>query len=170
VWSWEPAWEREPEALEREVAEQGERLMARAGHLDVLALDTAGLLGAQERLDAQHAGEPLEALAACVQRTWSLTREIATRAFLAEERGGRVIYIAPAGDGAHVQAARAGIENLARTLSVEWARHGVTAVTIAPGADTAADEVAALGAYLASPAGAYFSGCVLELGGPRARS
>jgi hypothetical protein len=30
--------------------------------------------------------------------------------------------------------------------------------------------VAALGAYLASPAGAYFSGCVLELGGPRARS
>ncbi len=41
----------------------------------------------------------------------------------------------------------------------------ITAVTIAPGAATTAGEVAALTAYLASPAGAYFSGCLLDLRG-----
>jgi NAD(P)-dependent dehydrogenase (short-subunit alcohol dehydrogenase family) len=84
-----------------------------------------------------------------------------------------VLYIAPpAGhgqsDGAalHAAAARAGLENLARTLSIEWARHGVTPVAIAPGPDSSAGEVAALVAYLASPAGSYFSGCLLDLRGP----
>jgi hypothetical protein len=45
-------------------------------------------------------------------------------------------------------------------------------VTIAPGTETGAGEVAALSAYLASPAGAYFSGCLLDLRGkaPSARS
>ena len=68
--------------------------------------------------------------------------------------------------GEHAPAACAGLENLARTLSIEWARHGITTVTIAPGAETPAGEVAALTAYLASPAGAYFSGCLLDLRGP----
>jgi hypothetical protein len=39
-------------------------------------------------------------------------------------------------------------------------------VTIAPGDSTSASELAALTAYLASEAGAYFSGCLLDLGGP----
>ena len=64
----------------------------------------------------------------------------------------------------HADAACAGLENLARTLSIEWARHGITPVTIAPGA-SAMGEAAALVAYLASPAGAYFSGCLLDLPG-----
>ncbi len=63
------------------------------------------------------------------------------------------------------KAARAGAENLARTLSVEWARHEITVVTIALGDVTAPGEAAALTAYLASPAGAYFSGCQLDLRG-----
>ena len=83
-------------------------------------------------------------------------------------RGGRIVYIAPSPqDGAHAEAARAGLENLSRTLSIEWARHQTTTVTIAPGDETAAQEVAALVAYLASPAGAYFSGCLLDLRGVR---
>jgi NAD(P)-dependent dehydrogenase (short-subunit alcohol dehydrogenase family) len=48
---------------------------------------------------------------------------------------------------------------------VEWARHSITVVAIAPGAASTAEEVAALCAYLASPAGAYFSGCLLDLRG-----
>jgi hypothetical protein len=77
-----------------------------------------------------------------------------------------VVYVAPAaGSGDRAEAARAGLENLGRTLSVEWARYGVTLVTIAPGAQTATTDVAALIAYLASPAGAYFSGCLLDLRG-----
>ena len=72
-----------------------------------------------------------------------------------------------AGDAAdartHARAARAGLENLARTTSIEWARYGITTVAITPGRDTTGDTLAALCAYLASPAGAYFSGCVLAL-------
>ena len=83
----------------------------------------------------------------------------------------RIVYLAPAPGadrsevGQQADAARAGLENLARTLSIEWARHEITLVTIAPGDTTAAGEVAALTAYLASPAGAYFSGCLLDLRG-----
>jgi hypothetical protein len=86
-------------------------------------------------------------------------------AFLAGD-GGRIVYLAPsAADGEFSDAAGAALENLIRTLSVEWARHDVTAVTIVPGAQSTANEVAGLVAYLASPAGAYFSGCRLDLGG-----
>ncbi len=82
-------------------------------------------------------------------------------------KAGRIVYLAPAPDaGAPAPAACAGLENLARTLSIEWARHGITTVTVAPGVRTTAGEVAALTAYLASPAGAYFSGCLLDLRGP----
>ena len=63
--------------------------------------------------------------------------------------------------------AAAGLENLARTLSIEWARHGITTVAVAPGEDTSAAELAALACYLLSPAGAYFSGCLMDLRGPR---
>ena len=105
-------------------------------------------------------------LRTCLDATWNVTRAVVNRAFLPAERGGRIIYLAPAPDaGQYADAARAGLENLSRTLSVEWARHGVTVVTIAPGERSTADEVAALTAYLASPASAYFSGCLLDLRG-----
>src|SRR5207245_2178300 len=78
--------------------------------------------------------------------------------------GGRIVLLAPRpGAGPHAEAATAGIENLARTLSIEWARHSITAVAVAPGARTPAGELAAVTAYLLSPAGAYFSGCLLDL-------
>ena len=54
-----------------------------------------------------------------------------------------------------------GLENIARTLSIEWARHGVRHVRARPGPETTDAEVAALVAFLASPAGAYVSGTVL---------
>jgi citronellol/citronellal dehydrogenase len=118
------------------------------------------------------------ALRTCLDATWNVTRAVVNLAFLGAEpsssdRPGsgsatrRIVYLAPASAaGEHAGAARAGLENLARTLSIEWARHGITLVTIAPGEATAAGEVAALAAYLASPAGAYFSGCLLDLRGP----
>lgn len=81
-------------------------------------------------------------------------------------RGGRIVYLAPAPSaGERSDAVRAGLENLARTLSIEWARHRITTVTIALGDTTTPGEAAALTAYLASPAGAYFSGCQLDLRG-----
>jgi hypothetical protein len=78
--------------------------------------------------------------------------------------GGLVVLLAPRPGDAHREAARSGLENLARTLSIEWARFGVRPVAILPGSATEAAEVAELVAYLASPAGAYYSGCAFTLG------
>ncbi|HWY90895.1 MAG TPA: SDR family NAD(P)-dependent oxidoreductase [Solirubrobacteraceae bacterium] len=110
-------------------------------------------------------------LHACLEGAWNATRTVVNHAILPAGRGGRIVYLAPppgADRSKIVQqagAARAGLENLARTLSVEWARHRITVVTIALGDTTAPGEAAALTAYLASPAGAYFSGCLLDLRG-----
>ncbi len=98
------------------------------------------------------------------------TLELAWRAvrgaqLYASGQGGRLVFVGPrAGAGRHHEAARAGLENLARTLSVEWARFGVTGVAIAPGPATGAAEVGELVSYLLSPAGGYFSGCRFSLG------
>ena len=77
---------------------------------------------------------------------------------------GLIVLLAPAPGDAHHSAARAGLENLSRTLSVEWAQHAIRPVTVLQGGDDAA--TAELVAYLASPAGAYFSGCAITLRPP----
>ncbi|HWD10342.1 MAG TPA: hypothetical protein VG366_00750 [Solirubrobacteraceae bacterium] len=154
-------------ALERSL----DAARAQLGEIDVLVIDAAALFAAAAEPAADAGGR--EMLIGCLQASWNVTRTLVNSAFLARaagERGGRIVYIAPAPDaGAHADAARAGLENLARTLSIEWARYAITPVTIAPGTATPAGEVAALTAYLASPAGAYFSGCLLDLRGPGGR-
>jgi NAD(P)-dependent dehydrogenase (short-subunit alcohol dehydrogenase family) len=143
-----------------------------AGRIDLLAVDGADLFAQ----GLARGGDGHAALRACMDAAWNATRAVVNGAFLSAEPSlpaepspptRRIVYLAPAPDaGEHAGAACAGLENLARTLSIEWARHGVNTVTIAPGAETPAGEVAALTAYLASPAGAYFSGCLLDLRGP----
>lgn len=157
-----------PEYEQTRVEAALERALAVTGSVDLLAVDGASLFASA--LSGQ-SGDARAALRGCLDASWSVTRALAERAFLPDSRGGRVVFIAPAPDaGEHADAARAGLENLARTLSIEWARRGVTVVTIAlagarDGA-SAASEAAVLTAYLASPAGAYFSGCLLDLRGP----
>lgn len=75
---------------------------------------------------------------------------------------GLIVLLAPAPGDAHATAARAGLENLSRTLSIEWARFGTRPVTLLPGPDTEPGAVAELVAYLASPAGGYFAGCAFS--------
>jgi NAD(P)-dependent dehydrogenase (short-subunit alcohol dehydrogenase family) len=141
------------EQLDAELA----RALGQCERIDMLAVDGAGIFSA--------AGASRAGLAVCLQATWNVTRALANAALI-PQGGGRVAYLAPAPDaGPHAQAARAGLENLGRTLSIEWARHAITPVTIAPGATTAPGEVAAVVAYLCSAAGAYFSGCLLDMGG-----
>jgi citronellol/citronellal dehydrogenase len=105
-----------------------------------------------------------QALRAALDGAWNATRAAANGAFIAAADGGKVINLAPppsAGPGA--VAAAAGLENMARTLSIEWSRYGIRVTTIAPGDTATPAQVATLVAFLASPAGDYYSGCRFAL-------
>ena len=132
-----------------------------------------------------------------VQGTWQMTHAAATKAFIPQNEGKVISLTVSPHMGfpgmAHTGAARAAVENMMRTLSVEWARFGVRLVAVAVGQfDTETlrtkypkqivenvagtvplgrlgteKEMAWLVAYLASPAGDFFSGCVVTIDGAR---
>jgi NAD(P)-dependent dehydrogenase (short-subunit alcohol dehydrogenase family) len=158
----------EETAIEQAAQQAVERALADSRTVELLVVDCASVFaraGGGAGAGGGNAEGPREALRACLDSAWNVTRAVVDGAFLPSARGGRIVYLAPSADGGeYADAACAGLENLARTLSIEWARHGITPVTIEPGASPAG-EVAALVAYLASPAGAYFSGCLLDLRG-----
>ena len=112
--------------------------------------------------DGSEAGD----VRAALDGAWLSIRPVATAAMI-EHGGGRIVLLAPPPGGAVAAGVRAGLENLARTLSVEWARFAVRPVAILPGSATSSAEVAELAAFLASPAGEYYSGCAFELGAAR---
>jgi NAD(P)-dependent dehydrogenase (short-subunit alcohol dehydrogenase family) len=91
---------------------------------------------------------------------WGAVLATAVEGLIAAGRGGRLVFIAP---GAGAPLAAAALENLSRSLSVEWARHSITAVTLVPASATDPVQLATVVAYLLSPAGAYLSGARLEL-------
>jgi NAD(P)-dependent dehydrogenase (short-subunit alcohol dehydrogenase family) len=132
-----------------------------------------------------------------VQGTWQMTHAAATKAFIPQGEGKVVSITVSPHMGfpgmVHTGAARAAVENMMRTLSVEWARFGIRLVAVAIGqfdtetlrtkypkaiVDNVAatvplgrlgteDEMAWLMAYLASPAGDFLSGCVITVDGAR---
>ena len=103
-----------------------------------------------------------------VQGTWQMTHAAATKAFIPQGEGKVVSITVSPHMGfpgmVHTGAARAAVENMMRTLSVEWARFAVTVVAICPGSRTTDEELAELVCFLLSPAGGYFSGCRFDLG------
>ena len=132
-----------------------------------------------------------------VQGTWQMTHAAATKAFIPQKCGKVVSITVSPHMGfpgmVHTGAARAAVENMMRTLSVEWSRFGIRLLAVAIGqfdtetlrtkypkaiVDNVAgtvplgrlgteDEMAWLMAYLASPAGDFFSGCVITIDGAR---
>jgi len=119
--------------------------------------------------------------------TFYVTREVAVRCMIPKGRGRIVNITANVARGfpgmVHTGAARAGVENMTKTLAVEWAQHGIAVNAIAPGIirSTGTDryppellelsrtrtpqkrlgtpeEVAELCAYLASEAAAFVTG------------
>ncbi len=115
--------------------------------VDVLVVDAAARFASARGVDA---------VRAALDGAWAAIQPQADGAKL-------IVLLAPPPGDAHAEAARAGLENLARTLSIEWARLGIRPVAIHPGEKTPAGEVAELAAFLASPAGAYYSGCRFDL-------
>lgn len=134
-----------PLALELHDDDEEAAALAAAGRIDTLVLDARSLAEVPHVLDA----------------AWTVVRAVATAAMIPDERGGKIALVAPPPPA---EAARAGLENMARTLSIEWARFGIRATALAPGKASTEQEIAALLAYLASPAGDYFSGSRLSLG------
>jgi NAD(P)-dependent dehydrogenase (short-subunit alcohol dehydrogenase family) len=69
--------------------------------------------------------------------TWFMTHAVATRAMLVQKRGRIVNIIAQMWRGfpgmVHTGAARAGVDNMTKSLAVEWAPYGVRVNAIAPG-------------------------------------
>ena len=114
---------------------------------DVLVVDGAALFASAAGVDA---------VRAALDGTWDAIQPAAQHPML-------ILLLAPPPGDAHAEAARAGLENLARTLSIEWARLAIRPVAIHPGTATPAGEVAELAAFLTSPAGAYYSGCRFDL-------
>lgn len=132
-----------------------------------------------------------------VNGTWLMTHAAATKAFIPQE-GGKVLSVTLSPHNGmpgmvHSGAARAAVENMMRTLSIEWARFGIKTCALAAGhfatetlltkypqeiVDNVArsiplqrtgrsEEMAWLVAYLASPAGDFFSGTTITLDGAR---
>ncbi len=143
-----------PEADEAAVQAALAGATAEVGSLDALVLDAAALFG----------DGGAEGLLTSTAVLWNAARAAAQAGML--ESGGRIVLLAPAAGRPFSAPAAAALENLARTLSIEWARFAITTVAVAPGGQTAAAELAALACWLLSPAGAYFSGCLMDLRGP----
>ena len=138
------------------------------------------------------AGAPIGRLN--LDAVWSLTRSVAVRSMI-PRREGLIVFIGFSPlrgmpGFAHACAARAAVANLAAGLALEWSRHRIRTVCLALGTILTEglhqygeeaierwrrsvplgrlgtpDEVAALIAFLATPAGAYITGTTIAIDG-----
>jgi hypothetical protein len=123
-------------------------------------LDDDALAAAADRLGAVEAivcdghalfdaaGGGMPGLRAAADGCFAAARALANAAFIPAGRG-KVVLLAP-----EDRATAAALENTARTLSIEWARHGIVITCV-----HARARSDALVAFLCSQAGDYYSGC-----------
>ncbi|HEX4670122.1 MAG TPA: SDR family oxidoreductase [Solirubrobacterales bacterium] len=170
-------------------------LLERHGRLDVLVNNAGGqFLSPAEAITPKGFRTVIDLN---IQGTWLMTHAAATRAFI-PQGGGKVLSVTLSPHNGmpgmvHSGAARAAVENMMRTLAVEWARFGIKTVALAAGQFATEtlltkypqvvvdnlersipigragrpEEMAWLVAYLASPAGDFFSGTTITIDGAR---
>jgi citronellol/citronellal dehydrogenase len=182
---------RDEEAVERLF----DGLIERHGRLDVLVNNAGGqFLSPAEAISPKGFRTVIELN---VHGTWLMTHAAATKAFI-PQGGGKVLSVTLSPHNGmpgmvHSGAARAAVENMMRTLAIEWARFGIKTCALAAGqfmTETMktkypqvvvdnlersipigragrSEEMAWLVAYLASPAGDFFSGTTITIDGAR---
>jgi citronellol/citronellal dehydrogenase len=170
-------------------------LLERHGRLDVLVNNAGGqFLSPAEAISPKGFRTVIDLN---VNGTWLMTHAAATKAFIPQGEGKILSVTLSPHNGmpgmVHSGAARAAVENMMRTLAIEWARFGIKTCALAAGQfatetlltkypqvviDNLArsipigrpgrsEEMAWLIAYLASPAGDFFSGTTITLDGAR---
>ncbi len=182
---------RDEEAVERLV----DGVLERHERLDVLVNNAGGqFLSPAEAITPKGFRTVIELN---VQGTWLMTHAAATKAFI-PQGGGKVMSVTLSPHNGmpgmvHSGAARAAVENMMRTLAVEWARFGIKTCALAMGhfaTDVVrnkypkevvenfagmiplgragrSEEMAWLVADLASPAGDFVSGTTITIDGAR---
>jgi NAD(P)-dependent dehydrogenase (short-subunit alcohol dehydrogenase family) len=181
---------------ERQVDSMVDGVLARHGQVDLLVNNAGGQFLAPAESITPKGFRTVIRLN--VEGTWLVTHAVATKAMIPCGRGGKVFSVTLSPHNgmpgmAHSGAARAAVENLMRTLSVEWARFGIRMLALAAGQFETQTlltkypqaiverightiplgrmgterEFAWLVAYLASPAGDFFSGAVITMDGGR---
>ena len=122
---------RDPEQVAAFVGEA----LARFGRIDVLVNNAGGQFPSPAELLSPKGWEAV--IRNNLNGTFFMTREVATRAMIPAKRGRIVNVTAMVSRGfpgmSHTGAARAGVENLTRTLAIEWAAHGIRVNAVAPG-------------------------------------
>jgi citronellol/citronellal dehydrogenase len=183
-----PADVREPQQVDALV----DAALERFGRLDILVNNAGGQFIARAEDISPNGWRAVHRLN--VDAVWYVTRLVATRAMLPGARG-LIVFIglsprrALAGM-AHASAARAAVENLARTLALEWGPRGIRTAMVTPGVIATEglesygqeaiagwerevplgrlgrpEEVASLIAFLASPGGEYITGATILVDG-----
>ncbi len=109
--------------------------IARFGRIDVLVNNAGGQFPTPAMHLAQKGWEAV--IRNNLNGTWFMTHAVATKAMIPQKRGRIVNVIANIARGfpgmAHTGAARAGVDNLTKSLAVEWAPLGIRVNAIAPG-------------------------------------
>jgi citronellol/citronellal dehydrogenase len=179
---------REPESTDRFVDE----VVARFGKIDVLVNNAGGQFPSPAEALTPRGFEAV--IRNNLNGLFYMTLSTANRAMIPARRGRIVNVIADIARGfpgmLHTGAARAGVENMTKTLAVEWARHGIRVNACAPGTITSSgtvqygelpleiarretpvkrlgtvDEVSRVIVFLASDQNDYVTGCTYYVDG-----
>ena len=122
---------REPE----QIAALGDAILERFGRIDVLVNNAGGQFPVTAESLKPKGWDAV--IRNNLSGTWYVTQTVATRSMIPQRHGRIVNVIANIARGfpgmVHTGAARAGVENMTRTLAIEWAQFGIRTVAIAPG-------------------------------------
>ena len=118
-----------------EVEQAAELIAKKAGGLDILINNAGGQFPSAAEMISVNGWNAV--VNTNLNGTFYVTRQMATSFFIPQKQGTIVNIIANIYRGfpgmSHTGAARAGVDNLTKTLAVEWATHNIRINAVAPG-------------------------------------